>query len=346
MRLPSRLRARVEGPLVSTHWLGETMVFAEQRSVIPRSLARTCLFSSMPPNSKRKTYTAETLLAVWGDEEAPAALIYQRAGKQLTQTEESIWLEFVRQALNQPLVPGVKKTPVRFHANAVLRALGRSVERKTRKDLLEQIEMIGDVRIKVVSADGHSYTGNLLDFEADAEGNYVVYLDMAFVNLFAPGWTIINLDQRQALRDYPLAQWLHTHYSTHLCPTPIGEDKLQVLCGREGMRRKAWLIALELALQQLQAVTGWSCKLRDGVVRVTRSARKATKEDSTLLDAWLATLTREQVLQQLTYLGCEMTVAYAVTIIDLRAILKSLLEGKPAFMEERLTLLQVAAEDI
>ena len=333
--------------LVSSTWLGEQLTLAEQRSVIPRSLARTSLFSSLPPNAKRKVFTEEVLLAVWGDEAAPEVCVYQRAGKQLTQAEETIWLEFVRRGLNQPMpVAGANKVAVPFHANAILRTLGRTPDRKNRKDLLAQIELIGDVRVKVLSADGRAYSGNLLDFATDSEGNYVAFLDVALVNVFAPGWTFINLDQRLALKDNPLAQWLHTHYSTHKSPAPLSEAKLQVLCGREKMRRKDWLAALLPAFAQLQTVTGWRCTLQSGVARVSRAARKATDADNTLLDAWLATLSREQVLLQLKYLGCEMAASYAVTIVDLRIILKGLLEGKPAYLEERLAMLQLADEDI
>lgn len=40
--------------------------------------------------------------------------------------------------------------------------------------------------------------------------------------MFAPAsWTQLEWDERQAIKGKPLAQWLHSYYSTHAAPFPV-----------------------------------------------------------------------------------------------------------------------------
>jgi hypothetical protein len=99
-----------------------------------------------------------------------------------------------------------------------------------------------------------------------------VYIDRAIATCLSSGYTLANLEQRRALKDNPLAQWLHGFYSSHRTPAPMASTALQRLASCDRMRPKVWAEKLTTSLSELSAVTTWKCEFdaRSGLVKVDR----------------------------------------------------------------------------
>lgn len=272
---------------ISQALLGRDIELGENRSAMPYDVARSALFAALPPNAKRVAYHKRTQIASWLDSRRGSRTInftlYQRTGEQLTQGEASVWLALLQLAINGERLETSPMVRVCFSANGLLRQLGYpTIDTKARKNLRDAIGRLGDARIEIVAVQDETtvrYQGSLVSAAASAEGisrptGNVVYIDMQLAKLFnGDDWAYINLKERVSLRDYPVAQWLHTYYSTHRFPEDIGVDKLQQLAGRTRTRKKEWLNLLTLGLNELGKATGWACKLTpQGKVTIKKTA--------------------------------------------------------------------------
>lgn len=363
---------------IADAWLGQGLTLGAQRAVIPRVLARNPLFAAIAPTGKRKVYKTDTELASWGNDKKPElkTVVYQCAGgEQLTQAEESVWLELLRLALQAPMPHGQEMISVRFSGNGMLRALGKDTGSQNRTDLLAAVTRLGRTRLRVTApaAGGRTkiYENNLLALSASSsksDAGYNCKIDMDLAALFSAGWSFVNLTQRQALRSNPVAQWLHTHYSTHSTPNEIGQGKIKALCGRAKTRSKLpWPEELRKALAELQAATGWLCRLTEtgnvavrkraapdeliaATVVAAESTAAPTSSDSQLLAEWTQTLTRAEVLVQINAISklaiSSLSQGHS-TLNELRTHLIALLEAPPQRLklQRRLVKLRAAAAD-
>lgn len=258
-------------PLVQESWLKPDQVPGKVRAALPYEFARSALFAAQPANLKvRRVFTTETEIA-----SVQGFKIFQRTGKQLTQAEETLWLELLKLALKQRDMPESSRIPVYFTANGMLKVLGKSQDSKNRAALRASLNLLGDARIRVQRADGADWTANLLDWGSkpkDSDVTMAVFIDRAIATCLSSGYTLANLEQRRALRDNPLGQWLHGFYSTHREPSPMHSSALQRLSNCDKMRPKVWAEKLSAALSELATVTGWKCTFdpRMGVVTVDR----------------------------------------------------------------------------
>jgi hypothetical protein len=258
-------------PLVQDTWLKRDQVPGAVRAALPYEFARSALFAAQPANLKvRRVFTAETEIA-----SVQGFKIFQRTGKQLTQAEETLWLELLKLALKQRDTPESTRIPVFFTANGMLKVLGKSQDSKNRAALRASLNLLGDARIRVQRADGADWTANLLDWGSkpkDSDVTMAVYIDRAMATCLSSGYTLANLEQRRALKDNPLSQWLHGFYSTHRAPTPMYAEALQRLSSCDKMRPKVWAGKLTQSLAELAVVTGWQCEydIRSGVVKIDR----------------------------------------------------------------------------
>lgn len=245
--------------LVQDTWLKPNLVPGAVRAALPYEFARSALFAAQPANLKaRKVFTKETEIA-----SVAGFRIYQRTGKQLTQAEETLWLELLKLALKQPATVDASRIPVYFTANGMLKQLGKSQDSKNRAALRASLHLLGDARIRVEREDGADWTANLIDIGTKPQLSDVtmaVYIDRALATCLSSGYTLANLEQRRALKDNPLAQWLHGYYSSHRAPAPIHSSALQRLSSCDRMRAKLWEAKLQAALGELSTVTGWVCE--------------------------------------------------------------------------------------
>lgn len=262
-------------PLVQDAWLKPNQTPGALRAALPYEFARSALFAAQPANLKvRKVFTKETEIA-----SVQGFKIYQRTGKQLTQAEETLWLELLKLALKQEDDGRASRIPVFFTANGMLKVLGKSQDSKNRAALRASLNLLGDARIRVEREDGADWTANLIDIGTkpkDSDVTMAVYIDRAIATCLSSGYTLANLEQRRALKDNPLAQWLHGFYSSHRAPAPIHFSALQRLSSCDKMRPKQWVEKLKAALSDLSCVTNWHCRFDSGtgIVQVDRRGSK------------------------------------------------------------------------
>ncbi|MBK3779847.1 hypothetical protein G3A43_06240 [Paraburkholderia aspalathi] len=263
-------------PLVQDNWLRPDHVPGAVRAALPYEFARSALFAAQPANLKvRRVFTAETEIA-----SVQGFKIFQRTGKQLTQAEQTLWLELLKLALKQRDQPDSSRIPVFFTANGMLKVLGKSQDSKNRAALRASLNLLGDARIRVQRADGADWTANLIDIgtrPTNSDVTMAVYIDRAIATCLSSGYTLANLEQRRALKDNPLAQWLHGFYSTHRTPAPMPSMALQRLASCDRMRPRIWTEKLMTSLGEVSAVTGWRCEfdVRSGLVKVDRKLAAA-----------------------------------------------------------------------
>lgn len=265
-------------------WLKPNLVPGAVRAALPYEFARSALFAAQPANLKaRRVFTKETEIA-----SVQGFRIFQRTGKQLTQAEETLWLELLKLALRQQADPQGSRIPVYFTANGMLKVLGKAQDSKNRAALRASLNLLGDARIRVQREDGADWTANLIDIGTkpkDTDLTMAVFIDRAIATCLSSGYTLANLEQRRALRDNPLAQWLHGFYSTHRLPAPMHSGALQRLSSCEKMRTRLWEAKLVAALAELAAVTGWKCEY-DGRLAIVKIDRRLTQEKVVAPAAW------------------------------------------------------------
>lgn len=340
---------------VAKAWLSTEPRLASSNAVIPNGLARSKVFSSQPFHVTRAVYTTDTELAAWGDDK-----IFQVGGEQLTQTEESVWLVLVREALSQAINPSTQnKVLVEFKEADMLRTLGLPVTSQYRASLRTALHHLGRAQFKMeFGEDDNKYEGSLLDNDPRTRAGSTscrVWLDIKLSAIFLAGWSYLNFEHRLALRKHPLAQWLLTHYSTHKKPIPVGNARLKELAGRAKMREDKWLAALGIALGQLSETTGWKCTLdAKGQVRVSKKDEHLAEPvkldpeslDGCLFEAWLATLSMEQLEKEVKKLGYPLSRLNLANPLEMRNGLRQLLLCRPSLLERQLVRLRRAEEDI
>lgn len=108
---------------------------------------------------------------------------------------------------------------------------------------------------------------------------YELFINRRLLKVFKTGWTLLDLEQRSALKKDPLALWLHSFYSSHnKQPFPYSAKKLKGLCGRNSIRNKKWLEDLADAVAALKTSTKWpTCLLESGVLLVSKTGAPALR---------------------------------------------------------------------
>lgn len=152
-----------------------------------------------------------------------------------------------------------------FGIKPLLKILDRSNGKTDREWAKNSIAKLSATTIEITAPDGvHVYGGSLIDdFIHNKEtGRYVVRLNKNLASMFAGNmWTAINLQQRMELRRRPLAQWLHSFYSTHKTPWEYGVVKIMELSGSETKEVFNFRARLHRALEHLSDATGWACHI-------------------------------------------------------------------------------------
>lgn len=267
----------------------------------PGIIVTSGIFSSQPQHVKRKLYVppvGERYTAEHRIQGPKGFEIYQRTGWELRQAEGSIYYQLLllclaadKSALEQSALG--EHLVIRFSRNDVLARVGWGVGGNQVDALWRGLNLLGDARFHVIKESGpnqFSWTANLLSLgksDSPAATHYSVHVDAELARLFATGVTRLDLHQRAQLSDN-LSRWLHGYYSSHEVPFPVRIASLKVWSGRQGQRDDKFKLALEKALDELLAVTGWSGEVRDGLVVVDRGlgqrkvARKAQEASRNL----------------------------------------------------------------
>jgi hypothetical protein len=112
-----------------------------------------------------------------------------------------------------------------------------------------------------VGAKRYIFTGSLVgNYIREEESKlYRVSLSPEIKNLFSPAsYTQLEWEERLTLKSSPLAQWLHSYFSTHAKPFAVGVAYLKEKTGSPTRLLKHFKAELKTALKALESLEGWT----------------------------------------------------------------------------------------
>lgn len=269
----------------------------------PNALLRTALFAGVP-SRYRKILEYRPSAAVEPDGVVVASqdgitMLY--TGTQLNQYDADVFFEVLQRARRTPLGEAATFTGADF-----LRAIGRGDSKRDYEDLDMSLRRLTrglvDVKWRTQSRP-LAYTGSLIsEFLRETDSRlYRIHLSPGIKSLFEPSsFTMLEWEERKRLLRNPLAQWLHSYYSTHAKPFGVSLTFLQKTTGQDAARPRDFARALRVALGLLEKELGWTAVwVSPALIQVSRNpsetqARhlKVRRTRKTLQDQALATRPR------------------------------------------------------
>lgn len=194
-------------------------------------------------------------------------------GNQLTQFHLIVWEALIHLARQHPL-----GDECCFTGNSFFKMLGyKKSPGKDAYELLDNVitSLTGCV-VEVNVLDKIAYGAGLIDwYVRDSETKaFKIKLNRGLVALYGCGqWTQLQWKQRLALKNKPLALWLHGFYSTHAIPLPVSVEFLRDKSGSSIKELKHFRQALKKALNEIKAdgvITDWRIDEKADLVHVTK----------------------------------------------------------------------------
>lgn len=245
----------------------------------PNALLRTALFAGVPSRF-RKILEHRPSAAVEPEGVVVASqdgIVMKYTGTQLNQYDADVFFEVLQRARRSPL--GEAAT---FSGADFLRSIGRTASKRDYEDLDMSLRRLtrGLVDVKWrIQQRPLAYTGSLIaDFIRETDSKlYRITLSHSIKSLFEQSsFTMIEWEQRLQLLRNPLAQWLHSYYSTHAKPFAVTVAFLQKTAGQESARPRDFARALRVAFGILETELQWSVEwLSPTLVQVTREPSEA-----------------------------------------------------------------------
>jgi hypothetical protein len=193
------------------------------------------------------------------------------AGDQLNQYDADVFFETLHRARLHPL-----ETECLFRGYDFLKAIGRSNAQPNYDDLHNSLTRLRNGNLVVewkINGRHYEFNGSLISHYVREKNTklYKVTFAKEINVLFAPAcWTRLEWDERQLLKGHPLAQWLHSYFSTHAEPYPVSVKFLHEKSGSKHALLKNFRIDLKKALATLEKRLGWKATWNGDLVTVTR----------------------------------------------------------------------------
>lgn len=223
-------------------------------------------------------------------------------GQQLNQDDHDTFMQLVYMANHKQLGDFIT-----VPANAILAGLGRKNGGKDHEQLKNEIHRLvsGTVNIK---ANGINFIGHFIESAVQDERvpqhrrhwSYRLNPEMAVLFNHSQ-FTLIDWEQRKALKQKDLARWLHLYLSSHSSPFPVSVEFLHRICGSRTKALKKFRENLKTALEAIKEIgiiTVWHIDNND-LVHVERpSAKQLPRSQGEQLnaEAMLLPLMEEQHL--------------------------------------------------
>ncbi|CAO1670428.1 plasmid replication initiator TrfA [Salinicola sp. NYA28a] len=217
----------------------------------PDSILRSAIFTSNKPG-KRRMLDDEKVASV-------SSVTIRQTGPQLYQKDLDVWLELIRLGAEQG------HTVISIPVKTMLHRLSRSTGSLSRQSLADTIRRLNSVVVTIEDRD-MVYDGALV-FEQwrDKDTSAIsVRINSRIASLFQTNrWSQLQLAHRARLSKQPLAQWLHSYYSTHDRAYPTKVETLRSLCGSATTSLRRYRQSLKAAMESVAEVTGWTWHLTD-----------------------------------------------------------------------------------
>ena len=217
-------------------------LWPEAKRGAPNAVLRGALFAAV--QGKGRIALDRELLA------AQDGITIRHTGWQLTQSDLDVWEQALHLARTQAL-----GTRCRFTERSFLKALGRQPGGQNVDWLRSAFARLGSALVEI--SDGRlTYGGSLLEFYRDeSTGDTVLEINTKLSPFFGlTRWTQIDWEQRQLLRNKPLALWLHGFYASHAAPHALTVEYLRKLSGSRTKELRYFKKNLAQALRDLEAV--------------------------------------------------------------------------------------------
>ncbi len=198
------------------------------------------------------------------------------AGTQFNQYDADVFFETLHRARRHPL-----ETACQFKGAEFLKAIGRSCNNLSYEDLEESLDRLrrGSVDLEwEVNDRRYKFSGSLIAYylRETTTKTYKVTFAKEILTLFAPAsWTQLEWDERQAIKGKPLAQWLHSYYSTHAAPFPVTLAFLHEKSGSPTTLLKHFKTELRNAFETLETTLKWTVTWERNLVTVVRTPSAA-----------------------------------------------------------------------
>jgi hypothetical protein len=234
--------------------------WSELKRGTPNSFLRSALFSAI--QSKDRVFMdGETVFSQQG-------IVIKFTGKQLNQEDLTLWEVLVHFYKEQPL-----GNEIEFTAYRILKLLELGDGGIEHQRLHEGIVRLIACAVEIEYG-GRKFVGSLVTSCRQNEDTktYTLELSRELIQLFGENqWTSIDFHQRIELRRKPLAQALHSYYSSHQTPYPVTLVFLQKLTGSRNSQPAGFKRHVCTALDVLVAI-GFlqDYSVVDGLVSVRR----------------------------------------------------------------------------
>ena len=200
-------------------------------------------------------------------------------GTQLNQYDADVFFEILHRSRRSPL-----GTFAIFSGSDFLNSIGRVRNNLNYEDLETSLRRLKrgtvDVAWRGANCRPMAYTGSLLaEVERETESKlYKVSLFPKIKVLFEPtSLTYLQWPDRKKLLRAPLAQWLHSYFSTHARPFPITVDWIQEKSGHADSRRADFLRTLRNAVKVLQEQLDWQIEWTGELLKVAHKPTSSQK---------------------------------------------------------------------
>ncbi len=193
------------------------------------------------------------------------------AGTQLNQYDADVFFEALHLARHHPL-----ETECFFTGSSFLRAIGRTRNDLNYEDLNDSLKRLRNGSLEIewsIKGRRYIFTGSLIAsyIRETTTKLYKVTFANEIRTLFSPAcWTQLEWNERMALKGKPLAQWLHSYYSTHASPFPVSVAFLHEKTGSPTKLLKHFKTELRNAFVQLHEVLGWEPTWSGDLVTIKR----------------------------------------------------------------------------
>jgi hypothetical protein len=245
----------------------------EQARGGPNALLRSALFAGIHSKKRQVLGTrpepARPLQGV--TVAAQDGITIKFAGDQLNQYDADVFFEALHRARHHPL-----ETECLFRGYDFLKAIGRHNGKREYDDLHDSLTRLRNGNLVVewkINGRHYEFNGSLVSHYVREKTSklYKVTFAKEINTLFAPAcWTRLEWDERQACKGQPLAQWLHSYFSTHAKPYPVSVKFLHEKSGSKHALLKNFRIDLKKALATLEKRLGWKATWNGDLVTVTR----------------------------------------------------------------------------
>jgi TrfA protein len=240
-------------------------LFPESTRPVSNDMARSALFSCIQGKDRR--FIKDALMATVNGVEI------RFTGEQLNQDDHDLLMQLIFMAHKRPIGAWIT-----VPAYAILKALGRKVSGKQYRELRADISRLAAGMVSIRNAKAKiEYIGHHLITQAsqhEVSRHWIYRLDPELRPLYGDmAHTLIDWDQRLALKGKDLARWVQLYMATHAKPYPVKIDTLRQLSGSRAKALRNFRAQLRLALDDLIAnedIVSWRIEMPDDLLFVNR----------------------------------------------------------------------------